>query len=249
MVSPMKKALFLADPDTRINQQVALGMAEELQKHAAWSVRLRPDVTSFDELRNVLGESNPDALVMRWSNFSAQMTQFVSNLPIPKVSVAVDWQTAIPAPVVIPDDEAVGRMAARYLLAQGFNHFATLNYDNALPPLRMKVFSRAINRAGKTLASIVLPVVKTVDHAFHTLEGEGQVVHWLRRLPKPCAVFAHSDNPGAQLIEICGRHGLRVPEDIAVLGVDDDPCSATPSFRTLPASMCQTPAWAQRRPA
>lgn len=219
----MKTALFVANPNVRVNQQIALGLAEELQKHGSWFVHLQPDVATLQELRTLLRMTKPAALVMHSARFSPPMTRFVGNLPIPRVCVAVDWQPALPAPVVIPDDEAIGLMAAKYLLGLGFDHFATLNYKSALPPLRIEAFSRQIKRAGKTCGSTVLPSAETVDHPFHAAEGEGQLVHWLRRMPKPCAIFAHGDNMGAQLVQLCSRHGVRVPEDVAVLGVDDDP--------------------------
>jgi LacI family transcriptional regulator len=53
---------------------------------------------------------------------------------------------------------------------------------------------------------------------------------WLRGLPKPVAVFACYDNRGQQILEACVRGNLAVPEQVAVLGVDNDEvlCALTP---------------------
>jgi LacI family transcriptional regulator len=48
------------------------------------------------------------------------------------------------------------------------------------------------------------------------------IARWLRGLPKPLAVFACYDTRGQQTLEACRRVGLAVPEEVAVLGVDDD---------------------------
>ncbi|HMP06696.1 MAG TPA: substrate-binding domain-containing protein [Lacipirellulaceae bacterium] len=48
------------------------------------------------------------------------------------------------------------------------------------------------------------------------------LAEWIRRLPKPVGLFACNDNRGREVLEACRLAELRVPEDVAVLGVDDD---------------------------
>lgn len=52
---------------------------------------------------------------------------------------------------------------------------------------------------------------------------EVRAATWLRKLPKPAAVLASNDIPARALCQICRLSGLRVPEDVAILGVDNDP--------------------------
>jgi len=114
-------------------------------------------------------------------------------------------------------------MAAEYLLAQRFEHFGMVYWDWGTVDPRMEAFSQAIRRMEKTLDEFRLQPVEAVDHPF-TVYGDPQdLAEWLRQLPKPCAIFAHSDQPGAFVIKTCKRNGIRVPEEISVLGVDDDP--------------------------
>ena len=49
-----------------------------------------------------------------------------------------------------------------------------------------------------------------------------QLTAWLRNLPRPCGIFAANDYVGEEIINICGQLGISVPNDIAVLGVDND---------------------------
>jgi LacI family transcriptional regulator len=53
------------------------------------------------------------------------------------------------------------------------------------------------------------------------LEGEA-IAAWLQSLPRPLAVFACNDVRGRQIIDACNESGLSVPEEVAVIGVDDD---------------------------
>jgi LacI family transcriptional regulator len=53
------------------------------------------------------------------------------------------------------------------------------------------------------------------------LEGEA-IASWLQSLPRPVAVFACNDVRGRQIIDACNESGLSVPEEVAVIGVDDD---------------------------
>ena len=48
------------------------------------------------------------------------------------------------------------------------------------------------------------------------------VTAWLQSLPKPVGIMACNDIRGRQVIEACLRAGLRVPDDVAVVGVDED---------------------------
>jgi LacI family transcriptional regulator len=48
------------------------------------------------------------------------------------------------------------------------------------------------------------------------------VQRWVQRLPKPVGIFASTDIWGVQLAEVCRQTGLRVPEDVALVGVDND---------------------------
>ena len=44
---------------------------------------------------------------------------------------------------------------------------------------------------------------------------------WLGRLPKPCGIFAANDEVSEKVVAACRRLELRIPEDIALIGVDD----------------------------
>ncbi|HEY7424031.1 MAG TPA: substrate-binding domain-containing protein, partial [Gemmataceae bacterium] len=121
------------------------------------------------------------------------------------------------------DDVAVGRLAAAHLLDRGFTHFGFVGQPNhAYSTQREQGFREIVEQAGHR-------VVCYHDHHALLFAPMGRlwaldrdVQHWVRALPKPVGLFAPNDIWGVQLAEVCRQLDLRVPEDVALLGVDND---------------------------
>ena len=62
--------------------------------------------------------------------------------------------------------------------------------------------------------------VKAVER--RGLERESTIANWLRKQPRPLALFACNDVCGQQVLNACREHGIKVPDEVAVLGVDND---------------------------
>jgi len=115
--------------------------------------------------------------------------------------------------VIRNDNESAGRLAATNLLSQGtLRHYA---FVHASPVLRWGMEREKSFRA-------------TVrDHGFwcdtYGEPGETRELgDFLKSLPKPCGIFAATDGCGYRVLGLCQRLGLRVPADIAVIGLDND---------------------------
>lgn len=112
-------------------------------------------------------------------------------------------------PTVVPDDVAIGRTAAEYFRSKGFvrfGYFGRLGLDFGRE--RMLAFSGAVERWGK--------VCNVCDN------DASDGAEWVRGLVKPVAILVSNDERAHQLIATLKAEGIRVPEDVAVLGVDDD---------------------------
>jgi len=141
-------------------------------------------------------------------------------LQLPMVNVS-NSQADIGLPKVAPDDFKVGEVAAEYFLGKGFAHFAFCGDSvSHSSELRAKGFARALRTRG-FLAPILrgrfdLPV------AYLPNANIAGLVEWLGRLPRPCAVFAWNDNVCDTILNICRQEGWSVPNQISVLGVNND---------------------------
>lgn len=111
-------------------------------------------------------------------------------------------------PCVRQDDEAVGGIAARHLLEKGFERFACCGASAGYWSGREAGFRAQVESHGFD--------VRNLGMTYGDLSGN------IGRLEPPVGVFAANDCVGSQVIELCLGLGLRVPEDVAVIGVDND---------------------------
>ena len=125
------------------------------------------------------------------------------------------------APYVRRDSRAIGALAARYYMARGYRHFAFVGELQGKPwsVERRDGFVDTLAAAGHTCA---------VHDSFTARERRSwprerrRMVKLLLGLPSPTAVFAPMDGRARLVLDACQAADLRVPEEIAVLGVDND---------------------------
>ncbi len=140
---------------------------------------------------------------------------------IPVVNLAGGLAKSFGVPRVMVDHAKAGRMAADHLLARGLRTLAFFGWKGLWYSEQRCAGFRA--RAGE--AGVAADVFLESVH-----EGTGKtwpqrvarVARWLRSLPRPAGIFAVHDYRAQFLMEVCHEAGLRVPEDIAVLGMDND---------------------------
>lgn len=121
---------------------------------------------------------------------------------------------------VCVDEAGVGRMAADYLAGLGLRHFACVGHGEwAWVHERLGCFTAAVEALGHGPVHQLIGVI--YDRRRKT-RFDRELATMLRSLPRPCGVLAANDLLGAAVIETCRAIGLRVPDDIAVVGVDDD---------------------------
>lgn len=127
--------------------------------------------------------------------------------------------TAIP--YITTDTEAIVRMAFEHLYGCGCRTFAFVHSlaDTVWSTARGQKFAALAERYG------------CVCHMYGNAAGKKspweddvrRLGAWLAGLPRGLGVFAAMDQRGRNVIEACRERGLRVPEDVMVLGVDNDP--------------------------
>lgn len=121
---------------------------------------------------------------------------------------------------LLTDDKAIGKMASQHFLERGFRSFGYLGYEKMYWSYNRGVyFSEEINQHGFEVNWFKQASIKA-DRQW--IKEQFLVADWLKSLEKPCAVFCCNDDRAQQLVTACRHAVLEVPENIAVLGVDND---------------------------
>jgi LacI family transcriptional regulator len=130
-------------------------------------------------------------------------------------------------PAVDTDDAAVARLAVTHLIERGFQRLAYCGFAG---------LDYSIRRRDAFIAH-----VRSLGHEPLVYEGDGRpragdttaieaeqllyedhIAHWLAGLPKPVGVMACNDIRAVQVLSACRDHGIPCPDDVAVIGVDND---------------------------
>lgn len=143
------------------------------------------------------------------------------------------------APLVETDPEATGRMAAEFFLQAGFTRFAFCGYPGIyFSDSRERAFAGRIRAAGFACVRYAPPSrVRHCQDLFLRerggMEYERDLARWLGKLPKPIAVMACNDIRGQQVLTACRDYRIKAPDEVAVLGVDNDLLICEMSHPTL----------------
>jgi len=130
----------------------------------------------------------------------------------------------LPYPAVEADYRAAGRAGARHLLELGHAHFAFYSLFNIIDVLEVRDgFETELLAAGRRAHRLDFPAAHPGRDPFEA--GSDERYSWLARelgrLPKPLAVMSDDDRRAVGLLAACDLAGLRVPEDVAILGCDN----------------------------
>jgi LacI family transcriptional regulator len=203
------------------------GITRYLRVHRAWSVFLeRRELDSVAP--RWLETWRGDGILTRWSS-----PQVVGQLAGNAASV-VDLsgrRGPFGPPRIHCDDRAIGRLAAEHLLQRGLRAFGFCGFAGEhWSDRRRDGFVAALGKAGLRCDEY--------EASWHGLGGkpfeqdQQPLERWLAALPKPVGVMASNDMLGFQVLDGCRSTGLKVPEHVAVIGVDDD---------TLLCGLCDPP--------
>lgn len=115
-------------------------------------------------------------------------------------------------PRVLSDTRKAAEMAFRYFRSKGFEHFAFYGVEHSV---RGRDFSRVAELHG-------FPCSFLYEGAVSWREELSATRYWLRNQPKPLAVLCWADYAGARFVDMAHSLGWRIPDDIAVLGMDNE---------------------------
>jgi len=191
-----------------------VGIGDYLLSHGPWAVYYA-ELGPSDRPPAWLNGWDGQGIILRGEN--RRIARAVDKLPIPAVDLTPS--RLLPrAPWVKSDDPAVAWLGAQHFLNRGFRNFAFCGDSRySWSNRRGEQFGLLVRGSGHSID--VYAPKKTAADSDSEVDAIGD---WLAGLPKPVAVFACYDNRGREVLEACRRRGMAVPEEVAVLGVDND---------------------------
>ena len=152
-----------------------------------------------------------------------ELADFVRRARCPRVELTM-VRKDLGLPYVDGDHRAIGRLAAQHFLERGYRRFAWFPFTNdPLNDERRAGFLETIAAEGFGLIDLP-PLHELKELAWHGNWAKNleRIARALDSLPKPVAVFCYNDCAAANILSVCQKLGISVPEQLAIIGVDND---------------------------
>jgi len=205
-------ALSLRWYDVRIHQGIL-----EYAKTKNWDIVAAPHMGHALDIPEANGQ-----IVMLGPN-DLRRSRLVEQYGVPAIDLS--HYSSLDVPRVYPDNTEAGRLAAEEFLARGFTQFAVYSTQSHwYVDERSSGFCRTIGEKGHSAARWHMPQADTHKGSFSPNPEDRETIEkWLTDSPKPIAVYAIEDEGAAMLMRACHRLGLSVPEQVALIGTNNDP--------------------------
>jgi LacI family transcriptional regulator len=223
MISKHPRVAILIESSRGYGRGLLRGIADYVHVHGPWSIYLQPHHL-YDATPAWLKDWRGDGIIARVENRRIARSIRCRRLPV------VDLRGRLfdlDMPAILTDAAAGARLAAAHLLERGFRQFAYCGFvGTPYSDERSRVFNQVIEQAGFRCFTYESPRHLRGRHPENTeIEGglgEEHVLRWLRKLHRPIGLMACNDARGQQVLNACRDLGIHVPEEMAVVGVDND---------------------------
>jgi LacI family transcriptional regulator len=196
------------------------GIAAYAREHRNWSVFVEEDE---HQRIPTMDEWDGDGLIVNFDSQRAAKALQRINKPIVGLGGGYGWRgLRSSVPYIATDDASIGKLAAEHLLECGLKHFAFCGYaptrTNGWVAGRARAFTERLASEGRRCH------IFKGHHAApeHWERLQAELIAWLRKLPIPVGIMGCYDYRARHVLEACKAAGIRVPEEVAVIGVDND---------------------------
>lgn len=212
--SDRPRVALIVETSINYGRGILRGISQYLRKNGSWSV--------FLEQRE-LGAALP-TWIDRWDGdglITRSDDPRILETGIPTVALFDRTAEGLGLARILNDSLAVGRLAAQHLLDRGFRSFAYYGVAGEYWSLRRWQGAReAVKEAGAEIASLE---VRTGAKASADWERQQtDLARQIGALPRPLGLIACNDIHGLRALDACRRARLAAPEEVAVIGADND---------------------------
>jgi LacI family transcriptional regulator len=212
----VRKVALLIETSNRYGRDLLYGVRDWMRESERWAIRFTEQGRRAP-LPTWLKDWQGDGIIARVD--SPQIAAALRRTRLPVVDVSAERFSSEFSRVSI-DNGAVARLAAEHLATKGFLDFAYCGDRRFLWSRQRGVeFRRCLAEKGRRCVDFGEPAGTAKPGSDAEIRA---IARWLKGLPKPVGVFACYDGRALQVLEACQLLGLHVPDQVAVLGVDND---------------------------
>ncbi|UED87600.1 XylR family transcriptional regulator [Streptomyces profundus] len=209
----IRHVALLVETSNTYARGLLVGVKKYVEAHPGWSMYLAEHSrheTDFSWLEGWQGHG----LLARIE--SVETARFIRRLALPTVDLSAG-QLVPELPGVETDDDTIAEWAVQHFEERGLRHFAYCGDERFGWSLKRGAwFTEHVRRRGLTAREFRMKA-----SAMRAADRE-RLAGWLTSLPKPVGVLACYDIAGQEVLEACKIADLRVPDSVAVIGVDND---------------------------
>ena len=217
----MIRVLIISDFTESFSHKLLAGLVDYSRQKEQWIVRRMPPEykaqIGIQGVIRVAKEWDVDAVIGQFEP-TDDIGQFAEN---GIVAIAQDYKKKFTTiPNITADYLGTGRMAARFFIERGFRNFGFFGFNDVCwSDERCEGFRREVDAAGFG-NNFYAYRMQEIDMVWYYQRN--RLREWLRVIPKPIAIMACDDNQGSNLVEACHGISIKIPEEVSVIGVDND---------------------------
>lgn len=200
-------------------REILLGISRYLAIHGPWSI-FAQERGQDDGDPEWLPRWKGDGIITR--SLDSALCRKAQQRGIPVVSVRHLLEKP-EFPTVFPDQAIIAERVATHFLTRGFRRFGYCGVpgNKRWERARFAAFTAIIEQKGGSWHEYNPASAPGTKSSWE--QEQAAMITWLQQLPKPVGIMTAHDSQGVQILDACRRADIQVPDDVAVVSVDNDP--------------------------
>ncbi|WP_111978037.1 XylR family transcriptional regulator [Algibacillus agarilyticus] len=219
-----KKVTLLFNANKGYDRKIIQGIAKYIRAGVKWQLFIEEDlITRLERLAKWQG----DGIIADLDD--PKIVDFVLSKNITTIGIGGSYQDVTLYPPNIPyiatNNDAIAKLAVEYFLNLGYQNLAFYGMPKSLNTKWALEREQSFLMWAKTLSHNKANVYHFKGNAIHSRSwalSQQKLAVWLGSLPKPVAILATTDMRARQILDACQTANIKIPDEVAVLGVDDD---------------------------
>jgi len=231
------KVILLIERSRSFGRGLLYGIIQYSNLHGPWLCYMEPEFYRKDKEEShkwLRGLGADGVMAHTWDQ---DLIETIVNLDIPAIIHGPMEKPIHRAYPLFTDEAGTGHMAAKYFMERGFKNFAYCGFDMIWSQQKGDGFKCTLSEAGFQTSFYQQPCAK---HLRIPPKEQVLIAAWIKSLPKPLALMACNDDRALDVLAACKIAQFKIPEDVAILGVDNDELLCKFSYPQLSSIVLST---------